>query len=234
MKSIINNLGILTLGKDCQGAIMTLYPNTLAFQQKAASCCQSLKSVLGYQQGVAFYLTRYPNMTMRYFWHNNSTPVKIFAILTAGAAAYLFFIDGESFWGWIVFFITLTLMILLNTIDEGDKEIQELRSQREHGNEERAEPQPHRDPRSYDPFYGSSAVFSQEQKAKILNKFRREEPEVKTKSKDWQDRMQEINEQARKEGRLLTEPLLKEDEMQVLFFRKNPKYPNQKSDETKQ
>ena len=56
MKIRINNLGISPLVRDCQGAILIGYPNTLAFQQKAASCCQSLKSVLGYQQGVALCL----------------------------------------------------------------------------------------------------------------------------------------------------------------------------------
>ena len=54
-KSSVKSVDKRGLVIDCQSAIMTLYPNTLAFQQKAASCCQSLKSVLGYQQGVAFF-----------------------------------------------------------------------------------------------------------------------------------------------------------------------------------
>jgi hypothetical protein len=66
--------------------------------------------------------------SMSYFWRNNSMPVKVFAIIMAGAMVYLFFVDGESFAGWTIFFISLALTILLKTIEEQDKEIQELRS----------------------------------------------------------------------------------------------------------
>lgn len=65
---------------------------------------------------------------MNYFWRNNSIPVKISAIVMAGAMTYLFFVDGESFFGWAVFFVSLALTILLHTIDEQGKEVEMLRS----------------------------------------------------------------------------------------------------------
>jgi hypothetical protein len=92
---------------------------------------------------------------MHYFWHNNSTSVKVCAIATMCATAYLFFIDGESFAGWTVFFIALVLTILLSTIDEQHKEIERLHHpKKEVEVDEKKEPV---DPRNYDPFYISNA-----------------------------------------------------------------------------
>lgn len=70
---------------------------------------------------------------MHHFWHNNSKPVKGCAAIMAGAMAYLFFIDGESFSGWTVFFIALALTVLFHTMDEQNKEIESLRK---NGNED--------------------------------------------------------------------------------------------------
>ena len=52
-------------------------------------------------------------------------------MLTFGAMAYLFFVDGESFGGWTAFFISMALTILFHKINEQDKQIRELRDEKQ-------------------------------------------------------------------------------------------------------
>lgn len=81
--------------------------------------------------------------------------------------------EGTNF-GWTVFFVFLAFAILFHTLDEQEKEIAALRSPKEDSEEWKKYAKKKReletDPRSYDPFYGSSSILTPEEKEKILNK----------------------------------------------------------------
>lgn len=53
-------------------------------------------------------------------------------------------------------------------------------------------------------------------------------PQDKTKKLTLDQRIKQLNEQLKREGRLIQEPAIPERSTQVMFFNKTPKYPIKK------
>lgn len=178
-----------------QGVILLTYPSTYAFQQKAASCCQSLKSVLGYQRGVALYLVGHLKMTMTY-----KTLGRVCLVLSVLAPIGGNWLGFESS-GW-TFFMFLGFAVLFHSLDEQAENIEALRSPKEDSEEWKEYAKKKREleanPRSNDPFYISDESKEFKKESDVV--FFKKNPEIKkrlmflisTKDKTSQQSTQEV------------------------------------------
>lgn len=111
------------------------------------------------------------------------TAARICFAISLLSMVYMMTHGGTSLGG-AIFYVFLAFAILLNSLDEKEKEIKRLhwRNSPEGKQEEEGWEKAHQkelaetNPLSYDPFYGSSAIFSEEQKEKILKKAKDKKP----------------------------------------------------------
>ncbi|OGG39677.1 hypothetical protein A3A21_00030 [Candidatus Jorgensenbacteria bacterium RIFCSPLOWO2_01_FULL_45_25b] len=137
--------------------------------------------------------------------------------------------------GGILFFGGLAFAILFHRLGEQEEEIAALRSPKEDSEEWKKYAKRKReletDPRSNDPFYGSSSIFTPEEKEKILNNKKEAlEEEELTLSQNQQEEqeLEKLLEEAKQEEGYFERP--KDGSLQVVFKPKAPSQPEPSQD----